>query len=207
MTANWGPMGWMTLHSIGIIYPDQPSNEDKLICSRFLELFGETITCRFCKDHYFRMLSTYKIVHPEFLNSKRDLFLFTVRAHNTVNKRIDKPTINSLADVLKSLQSVSLIISPDTYRKNYIFYLIRNWAYDTSGEGMFAKQKARELERINNEYWSPRDRDYNLIMEEADTLEIIQESSTVLMPSGVFSHMIPPVNVGFKGGKLRLGSR
>jgi hypothetical protein len=207
MTANWGPMGWMTLHSIGSIYPDEPSNADKLICSRFLELFGETITCRFCKDHYTKMLATYKNIHPEFLNSKRDLFLFTVRAHNTVNKRLDKPTMNSIADAISTLQNVSLVTPPETYRKNYIFYLIRNWAYDTTGEGMFAKQKSRELERINNEYWNLRNGDYNLVFEEADTLELIQESSSITSSSGISFHKIPPINVGFRGGKLRLALR
>lgn len=207
MTAVWGPMGWMTLHSISVNYPENPNSSEKLICSRFLELIGGSMTCRFCKEHYERMLESYKNSHPEFLNSRRDLFLFLVRAHNTVNKRLDKPLIKSVSEALETLKQATAVTSPATYRKNYIYYLIRNWSYDTTGDGLFAKQKARELEKINVEYWNLRETDYDIEIEEGDTLEFIQENGTRISSSGVFSNMMPPTNVGFKGGKLRLGRR
>ena len=149
MTALWGPMGWMTLHSVSINYPDSPSDAERQICSRFLDLFTETITCHICKSHFQRMLQTYRVVHPDYLNSKQNFFLFAVRAHNTVNKRLDKPTVKSVAEALTTLQAATSQTSPAEYRRKYLDYLKRIWKTDTSANGLFAAQKIRELEKIN----------------------------------------------------------
>ena len=91
MSKLWGPLGWMTLHSISLIYPEQPTYTEKNIAARFLDLFGETISCNECKVHFKQIYALYKTLHPDFLNSRQHFALFIFRAHNTVNLRLDKP--------------------------------------------------------------------------------------------------------------------
>lgn len=204
MSAIWGPLGWMTLHSISVNYPDNPTEIEKKICYRFLEMFTETITCHICKTHFLRMLQTYKVIHPEYLNSKQDFFLFIVRAHNTVNRKLDKPTVKSVAESLKTLQEATSVTSPAEYRQKYIDYLKRTWGRDTSAAGLFAAQKIRELEKINNEYWSLRETSYVQFFYEADVLEHIAEAGVRRTARG-FTPLVGPIpNVGFAGGRLKL---
>ena len=204
MTALWGPLGWMTLHSVSINYPDSPSQIEKQICTRFLEMFSETITCHNCKSHFVRMLQTYKVVHPEYLNSKQDFFLFTVRAHNTVNKRLDKPTVKSVAEALKTLQQATSQTSPAEYRQKYFEYLKRIWGTDIGSNGLFMRQKIRELEKINADYWSLRETSYVQFFYEADVLEYISEARTQKTARGFAPLVGPRPIVGFGGGRLKL---
>uniref|UniRef100_A0A6C0HFI6 thiol oxidase n=1 Tax=viral metagenome TaxID=1070528 RepID=A0A6C0HFI6_9ZZZZ len=204
MTTLWGPLGWMALHSASINYPDNPSQVEKQICSRFLDLFTETISCNICKSHFLRMLQTYKVIHPEYLNSKQDLFLFTVRAHNTVNRRLDKPTVKSVSEALKTLQQATSLTSPAEYRQKYIEYLKRTWGTDRSANGLFASQKIRELEKINNEYWNHRETSYVQFFYEADVLEYITEAGVKKTSAGFAPLVGGQPKVGFGGGRLKL---
>jgi hypothetical protein len=204
MTALWGPLGWMMLHSVSINYPDTPSETEKQICSRFLEMFGESITCHICRSHFLRMLQTYRVTHPEFLKSKQDFFLFTVRAHNTVNKRLDKPTVKTVAEALKTLQQATSQTSPAQYRQKYIDYLKRIWGADTSPTSLFARQKIRELEKINVEYWSLRETSYVQFFYEADVLEYISEAGVKKTASGFAPFIGTIPKIGFLNGRLKL---
>lgn len=204
MTALWGPLGWMTLHSVSINYPDSPSDAERQICSRFLDLFTETITCHICKSHFQRMLQTYRVLHPDYLHSKQNFFLFAVRAHNTVNRRLDKPTVKSVAEALTTLQAATRQTSPAEYRQKYIEYLRRTWGSDHSANGLFAGQKIRELEKINAEYWNLRETSYVQFFYEADVLDPIAESGVRKTPSGFAPFIGNLPKVGFGGGKLKL---
>jgi len=204
MTSSWGPLGWMTLHSLSVIYPDNPTSEEKALISKFLSVFSTTLTCRYCKDHFSRMLDTYRITHPEYLNSKRDLFLFVVRAHNTTNKRLDKPVFATVADCIKRLQENTVHTSGREFREKYINYLIRNWAYDMSGDGMIMKMASYELKKINTEYLNLREQSFDIEIAEDDILQGIAESSYIRSSTGVSMNMLNVGPVGFKGGKLKL---
>ena len=138
MTAIWGPMGWVTLHSISLLYPDNPTQNDKQILLKFLQDFAESITCPHCEKHFKTMFENYRKTHPEWSNSRFDLFLFIVRAHNTVNKRLDKPIQQTLEDCIKTLQNTTKSTSPAQYRIAYLNYLMSNWAPQQSGDGFIA---------------------------------------------------------------------
>lgn len=211
MAKVWGPLGWMSLHSISVCYPENPSNEEKLICMRYIELFGETITCRYCKEHFQKMYLSYKTTYPTYLNSKRDLFLFVTRIHNSVNKRLDKPVIQTVKDSLELLQNNTKTISGRSFRDQYTNYLIRNWAYEMTGEAMIIKAKSYEMQKINNSYWNLREQDFNLSFEEDDIITPIQESAYRYTPTGNFvftsANIVNATNIGFKGGRLSFGKR
>ena len=211
MTARWGPMGWMTLHSISVCYPETPAPEDKLITKQFIERFIECITCPNCRGHIHRMFDTYQRIHPDWANSRYDLFLMMCRLHNSVNKRLDKPRPATVKECLDMLRTATSVTSPATFRHNYIHYVINNWAFDTSGEGFMMKGAAREMNRINIEYWNRRETSYiGLEFPEANVLEEISEGTDhYKVGNGITPFNPSVVRTGFRlqAGRLSLGRR
>lgn len=151
MTKLWGPLGWMTLHSVSAIYPENPTPEEKMIAARFLQLFEDTITCRFCHDHFHRMKDSYAKDHPEFLNSRRDFFLFVARAHNTVNKRLDKPRPQSVKECIETLQSNTRDCSTTDFRAAYLNYLMGDWSSQLDGLSFLRRKEVAEMIKINDQ--------------------------------------------------------
>ena len=173
-TKIWGPLGWMTLHSISAIYPEKPSYEDMQILKKFMELFAATITCPDCKNHFSKIFEAYKLSNPSWFASRSQFFLFAVRAHNTVNMRIDKPRISTVSESIRILQANTVLNSSTSYRNNYMNYLLRNWSLEHSGEAFMLAHSAREMIKINNEYWTPRDSGFaDLVIPEADIMSPI----------------------------------
>jgi hypothetical protein len=209
MTQIWGPLGWMTLHSISLNYPDDPTQSDKSILDSFITNFAECITCPSCRSHFQTILKLYKINHPEWNSSRFQLFLFIARAHNTVNKKLDKPILYTVADCLEKIKSINRITHLSIFRKNYINHVSRNWQREFTAEGRIMVGFIKEVEKINELYWSIREPDINLIVfPEANVVEFIEVNKTA--PTGIYSFMSPAVfnkGVGFKitGGRLKLG--
>jgi len=205
MTQLWGPLGWMTLHSVSFIYPNQPTSQEKALLTRFLDLFADTISCNACKAHFKNMRAIYVTLYPDYLNSKTDFAYFVFRAHNTVNKRIDKPRCPTVSSCLAAVRAATVNTSLSQFRASYMAYLTRNWGRDTSGDGRMTYAQVKELIIINNEYWSLRETEIP-DFPEADILTPIERIATrVSYRSG--NSAAVSTNVGFKGGKLRLGIR
>lgn len=220
MTAVWGPLGWMTLHTISVNYPDNPSTADKLILKKFMDLFAETIACPSCKGDFTNMYKTYTSRNPAWANSKYELFLFVVRAHNTVNKKIDKPRPATVSEALESLRIATKDKSPKEYRAGYITYLYHNWSRMGGGEGFIQTGHVRELQKINNEYWNPRETGFSITFPEADVLQLVVPTPTVQMYPYTYkatattsveqtepSKKNPSIGLVFKDGRLKLASR
>jgi hypothetical protein len=199
MTKLWGPLGWMTLHSVSFIYPEKPSVAEKTIAEKFLELFTETISCNACKSHFKTIHLMYKSSNPDYLNSRQNFAIFVFRAHNTVNKRLDKPRPSTVAECLASIKLATTHTSLAQFRQSYLSYLNRNWGIYGSGDGFILRGHVKEMIKINNEYWSPREIPIPEL-EEANVLAPIEKLNARIAPSG----RVSSTNVGFKGGKLRL---
>jgi len=211
MTSIWGPLGWMTLHSISANYPENPTGADKLILRTFMNLFTETISCPSCKSHFATIFNSYVSKNPRWADSKADLFLFVCRAHNTVNMRLDKPLLPSVSECLTALRYASRVTDLATYRIQYLTYLQKNWAREPTAEGFMMSRSVREMVKINTEYWTPREASLaDLEFPEADVLQPITPTrgSNGLVLPGVTSSGAP-INVGFKmrGGKFSLTGR
>jgi hypothetical protein len=141
------------------------------ILQKFMALFESTITCPDCAGHFQRMFNTYKSNNPSWFASRREFFLFVARAHNTVNARLDKPRINSVAECIETIKRNTLVTSGRTYIQSYIAYLIRNWSREHSGESFILLNSSREMMKINNEYWERRHEDIsNIKIAEADII-------------------------------------
>lgn len=199
----------MTLHSISLLYPESPSQADKQILKRYMDLFRDTITCPYCQNHFKIIYANYTRSHPEWANSKFDLFMFVVRAHNTVNKRLNKPKPSSIEECLNTYRSNTQNTTGLGYRIAYIKYLLRNYGREMSGEGYMHAAEAREMKKITEEYWDNKtDESTASFQMDANVLEFINEnSSTVsIMTSrgGLAEVASQSFNIGFKGGRFQL---
>jgi hypothetical protein len=211
MTSFWGPLGWMTLHSVSCLYPENPTLEDKQILTKYLASFQETISCPKCQSHFTSMLAMYKKSYPNWLDSRYDFFLFVCRAHNTVNRRLDKPILATAYDCLKTFQSNVKVTSAKQYRQSYLNYLTRNWSQEHSGEAFMKLSQVREMRKIDEHYWSPREIDPNTVVFIADTdvTQSVQQDPKhySASPSIPLFASNSNMHIGFKNGKLKLGRK
>ena len=208
MTTLWGPLGWMTLHSVSLIYPVSPSAVDKQILRRYIELFRDTISCPYCQSHFSIIFNNYMQAHPEWSNSKFDFFLFVVRAHNTVNNRLSKPKPATVQECLDSYKRNTQLTQGTTYRHKYLEYLTRNWSREMSGESFMRMGQVREMRRITDEYWNSKsDESTSSFNMAADVLALINEHGAggpAKAPGSLSYAASNQISIGFRGGKLRL---
>lgn len=208
-------MGWLTLHSISVAYPESPTSADREILNVFMSKFAECITCPSCKSHFTGMFAKYRQIHPEWANSRYDLFLAVCRMHNTVNRRLDKPLQKTVSECLTALKLATRDTPCPAFRQRYINHVIRNWAAFQSGEGMIMVSAAKEMGKINDQYWNPRNVEFgSLEFPEANVLEFVPEDRERLrvgpnIPTvaHLTSGELPKVGFKIQGGRLRLGGR
>lgn len=162
MTSYWGPLGWATLHSASLLYSDEPTKSEKDLMERFLQAFKATITCANCKHHFTDFYTQYKTTTPSYLDSRNNFALFVMIAHNSVNRRLDKPVLQTADICLETLKKMEPYSSFITLRQAYMNYLQRIWSKDISSDGFMSRKSIQELVKINNEYlnvrtlnWSP----------------------------------------------------
>jgi hypothetical protein len=213
-TKFWGPLGWMTLHSISSIYPENPTSEERLILEKFVEMYRETITCVHCKGHFTGMLNKYRQIHPDWSSSRYNFFLFVCRAHNTVNRRLDKPIFPTLQSCVERLKENTKITTAATYRNAYMNYLITNWQREMSSEGFINADTAKKMKKINEEYFTPRDNNFaDISFEDGNVLEFIAEDPRNYNAGAGIPNMAKIINqqqirptVGFRlsGGRLKI---
>lgn len=201
-------MGWMTLHSVSLLYPETPSGADKQILKRYVDLFRETISCPSCQAHFGVIFNNYTQTHPEWSSSKFDFFLFVVRAHNTVNNRLSKPKPGSVQECLAVYARNTQITSGIVFRKKYLDYLSRNWAREMSGESFMRLSQVQELRRITEEYWNKKtDESTSTFDNTQNVLELINDTGAggpSKVPGGIAYSPGNTMSIGFRGGKLRL---
>lgn len=205
MTAIWGPLGWMTLHSVSTLYPETPTPAEQQLVSQWLDLFHACITCPSCRDHFGQMLSQMRKMYPTMLRSRAEFVAAMCRAHNTVNRRLDKPVYTMVSECMKVYQTNIAARPARDYRNAYLTHIRRDWSNMRDANGISAMRKIGELIRIENEYWAPRD--HGQIPEIPEEVvaplpkahgESGEPRSVQLIPRSVGS-------VRFVGGRLRFG--
>ena len=92
--STWGPFFWHTMHIVSLGYPKKPSYAEKRAAKEFYESFIHLIPCPTCKLHYADNLKEIP-VSPS-LDTKEDLFRWTVKMHNMINKQLGKPEMQEL---------------------------------------------------------------------------------------------------------------
>lgn len=164
MTAIWGPLGWMTLHSVATCYPESPTQSEKELMYSWLDMFRDTITCPHCREHFAGMLQTYRSSFPSMLNSRQDFSLFTFRAHNAVNRRLRKPIQGTLEECMATLQNNVKTRTAADYRISYINHITRHWKSWQDVTGVVALKKIAEMRKIEMTYIQPRDTNFKVTL-------------------------------------------
>ena len=86
---TWGPFFWHTMHLVALGYPTNPTYAEKRAAKEFYESFVHLIPCPLCKMHYADHLKNHPI--SPSLDTRNDLFDWTIMMHNLVNKDLGKP--------------------------------------------------------------------------------------------------------------------
>jgi hypothetical protein len=160
MTAIWGPLGWTTLHSTAFAYPEAPSQSEKNLMTTWLDMFRDTITCPTCKGHFTTLLTNYRTQFPNFMGSRHDFVIFTFRAHNAVNRRLNKPIYASVEACVETLRAVVRTRSAQDYRTAYLNHITRHWKTFQDISGIVAVKKINEMRKIEVDYVVSRDTNF-----------------------------------------------
>lgn len=84
----WGPFFWHTIHIAALGYPEEPSYSDKKAAKDFFESLQFLIPCPICRTHYKSHMAKLPITAS--LDSRKDLFRWTIELHNEVNIMLGK---------------------------------------------------------------------------------------------------------------------
>ncbi len=118
--AVWGPFFWLTMHIVALGYPAEPTYTDKKAAKDFYESLANLIPCPVCREHYKEHLKNFPLT-PN-LDSRSDLFRWSVDLHNAVNKMLNKP-IWSQEEVINYIKRLgergkSPIVTAQTFVEN-----------------------------------------------------------------------------------------
>ena len=206
MTAVWGPLGWMALHSMASLYPDTPAQSEKALMRSWLDLFAGTITCPSCQGHFQELLETYRARFPQMLESRAAFLMFTFRAHNSVNHRLQKPIYSSVAACFEVLQNNVKTRTATQYRQAYYAHITRHWKMMQDASGMAALRKIAEINKIESSSAAARSDEFTeLIPEGLTTLGKIEKPPESPQPHTMMPPAPPPQQkLGIAGGRFRL---
>lgn len=173
----------MTLHSAASLYPDSPTEAERQLVLRWIELFRDTISCPSCQGHFAEMLADYRSKNPNFLYSRREFMLFTFRAHNAVNRRLNKPVYPTVQACFEVLRNNVKFNNTHTFRVAYINHITRHWKMFRDASGMAALKRIMELRKIENEYMHPRSNEFEVLIPEDNVLYTVgQAQAEVVRP-------------------------
>ena len=112
----WGPHGWKFIHYTALGYPDEPTLQEKNNYKFFYNNLRNTLPCLKCRVHYAENIKNNPI--DNHLNSKIDLFKWTVDIHNITNK--DNVTIS------ENILLITVIITRSKSRYSSPIYIMAN---------------------------------------------------------------------------------
>lgn len=184
MTAIWGPLGWMTLHSVATSYAERPTPTERNLMTVWLDLFRDTITCPSCKGHFTELLAAYRTRFPNFLESRQEFAMFSFRAHNAVNRRLNKPVFATLDACLETLRANLKTRTARDYRVSYINHILRYWRTFQDASGVAALKKIVEMRKIEEDYIGPRDTSFTVSL--LPDIVILPVGILEKAPEGVF---------------------
>lgn len=100
----WGPEFWFIIHSTSMGYPINPKSSDKKHYKEFYENLKHILPCEDCRNNYANHLKEEPIT-SKVLQSRKNLFLWTVKIHNKVNKATGKKVADP-AYILKKYNKI-----------------------------------------------------------------------------------------------------
>lgn len=102
-TRLWGPIFWMTLHTVSFNYPETPTYLEKRHHYDFFNTIQYILPCTVCREHYQRNFKQYPL--ETYLDTKKTLIQWVIMIHNEVNNANKKEVI-PLPAILKTFESI-----------------------------------------------------------------------------------------------------
>jgi hypothetical protein len=204
MTSIWGPLGWMTLHSVASCYPDIPVQSEKALMQTWLDMFQSTITCPSCREHFGIALGSYRRQYPQMLNSREEFLLATFRLHNAVNRRINKPIHSTVAACFEQLRNNVKLRSAREYRIAYINHIQRFWRTLQDVTGITALKKINEMRKIEYEYLQRHENNFEIEITETTVVLLsnaLDAQTETTSPVRMDTRILP--RIGFAGGRFQ----
>ena len=133
------------------------------------------------------------------LNSRQDFAIFTFRAHNAVNRRIHKPIYNSVEECIATLRNIVKTRHAREYRNTYLAHITRHWKVMQDVNGMVALKKIQEMKRIEAEYVTLRDTNFEVQLKSDIVVlpqDALERSNEVQVQRPIF--LGKPVAAGFR---------
>ena len=96
------------------------------------------------------------------LASRQEFAVFTFRVHNAVNRRLKKPIFTSLSECMATLKSNIKTRAAREFRVSYVNHITRYWRTFQDVTGITALKKIAEMKKIELDYVSPRDRNFDV---------------------------------------------
>ena len=104
MNVNkWGPGGWNFLHTMTFNYPLEPTEYDKERYSKFFNITGEMLPCKYCRNSYKKYIK-YVPIEP-FLEDREGVSYWLYRIHQLVNDKVFKKNV-SFKQVVKEYEKI-----------------------------------------------------------------------------------------------------
>lgn len=128
----------------------------------WLDMFRDTITCPSCKGHFTELLATYRARFPNMMESRQEFAMFSFRAHNAVNRRLNKPVYATLENCLETLRANIKTRTARDYRVSYINHIQRYWRTFQDVSGIVALKKIVEMRKIEEDYVQSRDTSFTV---------------------------------------------
>ena len=97
VTKVWGPAAWFFLHNMAMSYPkrinlDNPEHKEKYNSMyAFLSNLGNVLPCPVCSKSYNQYIKEPDLQIHQYLNSRKELFLFIYKIHEKVNDKLGVP--------------------------------------------------------------------------------------------------------------------
>jgi hypothetical protein len=198
----------MTLHSVSTSYPEAPSLAEKQLLGSWLEMFRDTITCPHCREHFTEIHANYKRIYPNYLDSRQNFAMFAFRVHNTVNRRLKKPIYETVASCMERLRENIKSRPARDYRVAYINHIQKFWRTLQDITGIVALKKINEMRRIESEYFSVKDTQFNVQLREDGTTVprgILEKDAPELTSPAGAPIVFRPVDIGRVASRMPMG--
>jgi hypothetical protein len=113
----FGPYVWAAIHLICLGAPTHLNEHQKMSYKNFFTLLPNVLPCRSCGDHLHENLQNLPI--DNHLNTSDELFTWSVKLHNLVNKQLKKQSISE-SDAKKFWSSGPQCLIQTTGQSSYM---------------------------------------------------------------------------------------
>jgi len=152
------------------------------------------------------VLASYRRLYPQMLASRADFLVFTFRAHNAVNRRLNKPIYPTVAACFEALRTIVKTRSAREYRTSYIRHIQRFWRTMQDASGFTALKRINEMVKIENEYTHKRENNFEVDIPEQNVVLPNHLLSSVTEEPAPIIHIdtrSAPL-MGLRGGRFQI---